>query len=236
MTTQTLEQLRAQQKAIQDQIVAVEDQARQERERQAEADRQARIVEMNRRTEYAKTGITDAIIAAIKVLRPNATVVITGASYKQVVIDNGDGLSFHLNEKYESEGGYSRSKRASGKYYIIVSVPQYSKSDRRFPPRKDGTHAYDEIAHMLVRLHEEKVATAAREHSAKLCANRSAPIATALCEEFGLTSYGTVTIKASVDKPNLVVLKVDYGMQMTADQAREMMLKLVELGVVKAKA
>lgn len=237
----SIEQLREQQKALQAQIEAAEQVAREERERQAEVARKAAEQEKARREEYAKTGITNSIVVAIKTMRSGINVTATDGMYPRIEIEGMRDWSIRVEQKYERIQYSSRKEKSTGLYQVIIETSMFDSYDshrrkfqrsrertKRFPPRKDGTHAYASIADWLLYLYDAIKARAVKEHAVKVNTSKSVPLVNQLTEKYG-NKKGISIQNCSTDGTKVNFM---FNGLLTFDEADAAIIALTKLGFI----
>lgn len=142
------------------------------------------------------------------------TLIIAGvkASYGLISIDD-ETIS----------GGFSRySHRPTGRKRVVVG----SYGERKvYPPLKTGGHSYEKIAKEIGDRIGNMIARATSEGQTQI--NRR--LADGLKAELEMRSYSSV-IEPTADANRPVYFKYTIGGSMTADQVREMVKKLRDMG------
>lgn len=203
---QTIEQLREQQKQIQTQLEEAERLQREQREREREQAAQRAHEEQLRLKEHAKRGISQGIADELSKQFPGTKVTFEeGITWPRFYIDGVQADAFTVS--YTAQRAHDRYKQETGKYYVVVETGVYHtpewqaqqrrsygsmrhgrrhpNSIKRFPPRKDGTHAYEAIGAWIAQLIMKKREQEASAEIAKVNKTRSMSIAEQLIEQFG---------------------------------------------------
>lgn len=156
----------------------------------------------------------------------------------RLFVDDVDVTSrFWVEDEYG--GGDVWRRRATGRKRIVVYVCDL-KYDRRsgrnyeadsrksYPPRKDGTYKYHDIAQHLQRYADKQNAY----YKLKTAQGENAPVVNALNAELKLDGYGPFKLEPSATLTKPVCVTISVKKYVTADHARDIYNTLAQLGLL----
>jgi hypothetical protein len=136
------------------------------------------------------------------VLRRIAEALPTGTTWS-VEDDTGrftiSGVDVQSNISFTQELTHQSKRRASPNGRTRITIGPYGNRTS-FPQRKDGTHSYGQIAHLLMRIAAVEIAKVSHEQERA----RNIPAVEDLRKDFGISGYGPLSIHPS-SSPELPV-------------------------------